>query len=395
MQSLKIKTNGAMKTKNFVRLLILAFCMNAGNAQEFISETISYDGETRTYEIYVPASYDGSSATPLLLSFHGGSGTSDDQIALDKLSTIADAENFLVVYPQALGDPNDGGSTNWIHKDPTTVDDVFFVDALIDELDSNYEIDANRIYACGYSLGGEFTFELACRLNNKIAAVAVVARTMQNNTLDNCAPEHPTGVLTILGTDDTISNYDGITWAGVQYYISAAATHSYWADQNNCEASASISDVPNNSNSDGSTVERHTWSTAAGCAYVEELKVIGGGHDWPGTFGNMDIDASEEIWAFVSRYDLNGIIDCTSSFIIESTLEPLTFHLFPNPVREKLTLTMEIPHATLFAIYTSDGTLVQNGTVGANMNNIDLSALSPNLYVLKVGSRAFKFVKVD
>ena len=42
------------------------------------------------------------------------------------------------------------------------------------------------------------------------------------------------------------------------------------------------------------------------------MKVIGGDHDWPGTFGNMDINASEEIWYFVSKYDINGLIDCNT-----------------------------------------------------------------------------------
>jgi len=61
-----------------------------------------------------------------------------------------------------------------------------------------------------------------------------------------------------------------------------------------------------------------TWSTASGCAYVEELKVIGGGHDWPGSFGNMTIDANIEIWQFVSRYDINGLIGCITTSINEN-----------------------------------------------------------------------------
>ena len=49
--------------------------------------------------------------------------------------------------------------------------------------------------------------------------------------------------------------------------------------------------------------------------YVEELKVIGGGHDWPGSFGNMTIDANIEIWQFVSRYDINGLIGCITTSV--------------------------------------------------------------------------------
>ena len=77
------------------------------------------------------------------------------------------------------------------------------------------------------------------------------------------------------------------------------------------------------------SVERYTWSTSSGCAYVEELKVIGGGHDWPGSFGNMTIDANEEIWQFVSRYDINGLIGCATTSIHEnnSMLENYRFIL--------------------------------------------------------------------
>ena len=108
---------------------------------------------------------------------------------------------------------------------------------------------------------------------------------MQANPNSFCSPVHPTGVLTILGTDDITSPYNGIIFWRIEYYLSAAATHSYWATHNNCNATATMSTV-------SPSVERYTWSTASGCDYVEELKVIGGGHDWPGSFGNMTIDAS-------------------------------------------------------------------------------------------------------
>ena len=46
--------------------------------------------------------------------------------------------------------------------------------------------------------------------------------------------------------------------------------------------------------------------------------MIGGGHDWPGSFGNMTIDANIEIWQFVSRYDINGLIGCITTSINEN-----------------------------------------------------------------------------
>jgi len=298
-------------TKQIILFFIFITTHNVCYAQGYISETIQHDSLIREYSIYVPASYDGTINFPLLFNLHEGGGNIASHISIADMSPIADTANFIVVYPQARQDPSDGNSFNWIAKVQGTFDDVPFFSSLIDTIASNYQIDQNRIYACGYSLGGDMSFELACKLNSRIAAIAPVARTMQANPNSFCSPEHPTGVLTILGTDDITSPYDGIIYQGVEYYLSAAATHSYWATHNNCDTNASINTV-------STSVERYSWSTSSGCTYVEELKVIGGEHDWPGSFGNMTIDANIEIWKFVSRYDINGLIGCITTSVNEN-----------------------------------------------------------------------------
>ena len=372
--------------KLFHSLLLFIVCISFSYAQGYISETIQYDGLTREYSIYVPASYDGTTSFPLLFNFHGGGGDIASQIAIADMSPIADTENFIVVYPQARQDPSDGNSFNWIPKVPGTFDDVPFISSLIDTIASNYEIDQNRIYACGYSLGGDMSFELACKLNSRIAAIAPVARTMQANPDSFCFPEHPTGVLTILGTDDNTSPYNGITYLGTEYYLSAAATHSYWANHNNCDVNPTMSTV-------SPSVERYTWSTISGCSYVEELKVIGGGHDWPGSFGNMTIDASEEIWQFVSRYDINGLIECSTASINEYSKD--NFRVYPNPVNSELTIEMDLSEEKKYRIYSTIGELVSSGKLNSNLNTIDLSSLPPNVYVLNINSHSVKLVKTE
>ena len=296
--------------RHFILSLNLFCIAIAVHGQGFESRSMNFDGNLRTYEIYIPSSYDGSESLPLVFNFHGGNGSSTDAINISQMHLLSDTANFLVVYPQALQDPNDGNSTNWLHKDPTNHDDVMFIDALISDLSNNYNIDLSRVYACGYSLGGEFTFELGCRLNNKIAAFGVVARTMQQFQYDNCTPVHPTGVITVLGTADITSNYNGVSFAGIQYYVSADQTHQFWADFNNTEVSPIITPIQDASPNDGSTVDRRSWLNGDSCVEVRELRVNNGGHDWPGSFGNQDIDASAEIWKFVSQYDLNGKMSC-------------------------------------------------------------------------------------
>lgn len=373
-----------MTIKKILSLLVFIVFLTVSQAQGYISQTIQHDGLTREYSIYIPASYDGTTNFPLLFNFHGGDDVITNWQTTADMRPIADTANFILVYPQARPDPSDGNSLNWLPKTPGTFDDVPFISKLIDTIASNYQIDQNRIYACGYSLGGDMSFELGCKLSNRIAAIAPVARTMQANPNSFCSPVHPTGVLTILGTDDFISPYGG--YPG--YYLSAAATHSYWATHNNCNASATMSTV-------SPSIERYSWSTASGCDYVEELKVIGGGHDWPGSFGNMTIDASEEIWLFVSRYDINGLIGCATTSLNEYSSTQENYRVYPNPVNSQLTVEMEIAEEKEFRIYSTIGELVLGGRLNSNFNTIDLSSLPPNVYILNISNHSIKLIKTE
>ena len=372
--------------KILISILATTALFTSGYSQTFISQTIQNDGLTRGYSIYVPASYDGTTNFPLLFNLHGGGGTNSAwQVSAD-MRPIADTADFILVYPQARPDPSDGNSFNWIPKVPGTFDDVPFFSSLIDTIASNYQIDQNRIYACGYSLGGDMTFELGCKLNNRIAAIALVARTMQANPNSFCSPVHPTGVLTILGTDDLVSPYSGIVFGGIEYYISAAATHRYWATHNNCDTTATMSTV-------SPSVERYTWSTSSGCAYVEELKVIGGGHDWPGSFGNMTIDANEEIWQFVSRYDINGLIGCATTSIHENNSMLENYSVYPNPVNTRLTIDLGLAEEKEFRLYNPNGELVLSGVLNSQISIIDLSSLASNVYILNIENQSIRLIK--
>jgi polyhydroxybutyrate depolymerase len=377
-----------MTTKRLLSLLIFITSLSVSYAQGYINSTMMYDGLTREYSFYVPASYDGTTSFPLLFNFHGGNGVIADWQTTADMRPIADTANFILVYPQARQDPSDGNSLNWLPKTPGTFDDVPFISALIDTIASDYQIDQNRIYACGYSLGGEFSYELACKLNSKIAAIGTVARTMQADPNSYCSPVRPTGVLTILGTADFISPYNGLTFGGIEYYISAEATHSYWATHNNCDTTATMNTV-------SPSVERYTWSTASGCAYVEELKVIGGGHDWPGSFGNMTIDANSEIWQFVSRYDINGLIGCSTTSINENNNTRENYKVYPNPVHTQITIDMGLAEEREFRLYNPIGELVLSGVLNSQISIIDLSSLPPNVYLFQIENQSIKLIKTE
>ncbi len=379
--------------KKLLLILTLFSQINFSLAQNFISHTIQHDGQTRDYQIYIPNIYDGVSAVPLMFSFHGGGGTIAGNIAINDLRPLANTENFIAVYPQALTDPQNGDAT-WMHKAPTTHDDIYFISAIIDTLSTQYNIDLSRVYASGYSNGGEFAYDLACRLNTEIAAIGAVARTMYIETFNNCSPTHPTGILSILGTSDNVSNYNGVTFGGVQYYLSAANQHDYWATQNNCVAIPNTMLLPDLNTGDGSTVERNTWSTSSGCPYVEELKVIGGGHDWPGSFGNMDINATQEVWSFVSKYDINGIISCVPTNVFnENQLVNNIFKVFPNPSKDIITINANNVNSKTYKIYSIDGKVRFAGSLNSAVNQINLSTIPSGLYFINIGEITQKLIK--
>ena len=377
-------------------LIFFLFIPFFGIAQQQINKSMIYDGILRDYIVYIPASYDASKDYPLLFNFHGGASTSNDFINVNDMRPIADTANFIAVYPQAAVDPTDG-SNSWLHKTPTTHNDVNFIESIIDTLSSDYNIDNDRIYACGYSEGGLFSYELGCRLNNRIAGFASVSGSMLTETyrLDNgfgsCSPIHPTAVLLIPGTSD--GNFHSMYNGFQPYYLSVNDITTYWSSHNNTDLNPTITNVPNTNNSDGSTVEKRIWENGDNCVAVQELKVINGDHDWPGSFGNMDISASQEIWNFVSKYDINGLINCASTNVIPTN--DLEIKIFPNPNSEFITINSLDKNNLSYSIFSNVGKMVMKGNINKSNPKINISHLEPQLYILMIGGNSYKIIKEE
>jgi polyhydroxybutyrate depolymerase len=380
------------RTSFIICIIFLSFNLFG---QQQLNRTLFFDGQNRSFIVYVPSSYDATTQVPLLFNFHGGGGTSSGFINYENdMRPIADTANFIAVYPQAAVDPTDG-SNSWLHKTPTTHNDVNLIEAIIDTLSNDYNIDNDRVYACGYSEGGLFSYELGCRLNNRIASFASVSGSMLtesyrlNNGFGSCSPIHPTAVLLIPGTSDGSfhSMYNGFQ----PYYLSVNEITTYWANHNNTAINPTVTAVPNSNTSDGSTVEKRIWENGDNCVTVQELKVINGDHDWPGSSGNMDINASQEIWKFVSKYDINGLINCGSTDI--STSKDLKFEIFPNPTSNIIYLNNLNKNSSNFQIFSSIGKLVMNGPINKTNISLDISNLKPQLYILKIDGISYKIIK--
>ena len=269
------------------------------NATGLFTQTLFHGGVTREYIIYVPEAYDGTSKVPLMLNFHGYGGFANQYLKYADMRPLADIENFILVYPQGTllnGDPhwNSGLESD---NNKSDADDFGFVEALIDEICSRYNIDSARVYSCGYSNGAFFTYALACYHSDKIAAIGSVAGTMMEETYNNCRPVHPMAMINIHGTSDYVVPYGG----GSKGLLSIDEVLAYWIGFNN----ASTTPIVNRMNDRGVTIEHYSYTDGDNNTSVEHYKVIDGGHVW------FDIsydgsNTSRLIWNFVSRYDIHG-----------------------------------------------------------------------------------------
>lgn len=369
----------------------LFFTLSPLQSQSLTTEQIEYDGLTRTYLKYIPAGFDEDNSLPLVMSFHGGAGNSSDQLAVADMRSLADQDQFILLYPDAYPEPLEG-ETNWqvvVSGDlpftvPTAHDDIGFVDALIDEMDAAHGIDLNRVYAMGYSNGGGFTFDLACRLNERIAAIGVVARTMYIESYEACNVTHPTAVMTILGTADYISEYNGIIYEGTEYYASAEDSHQLWIEGNGLETTAFETNIPDISSNDGSTADLLTWSSPDNCIALEHYRINGGGHDWPGTFGNMDIVAHEVIWDFVKDYGLTGHLDCTTNSIeVTDDVSKLEWSVYPNPTSNQLNISAPSRGTWHCTLFNAKGQAVLQKRTNQSAITLECRDVAPGLYLMR------------
>lgn len=258
-------------------------------------ETIAHDGLERKYIIYTPQGYDGTSKLPLLLNFHGFSGLAGEYMSYTNMTPIADSENFILVYPQ--GSDLDG-SSHWNAAlnggdNKSEVDDLGFIEALINKLSSENLIDTNKVYAVGYSNGGMMSYALACYKSNLISAIGSVSGYMLQT---ECTPSHSIPLIKFHGTTDY---YDG---GGV--YNSVDSVLNFWVNFNNTDLDPIINNIDDN----GTSIVSYKYKNGDNNVSVEHYKIIGGEHVWFNNDFNGK-NTGQLIWDFLSQYDINGLIE--------------------------------------------------------------------------------------
>ncbi len=302
--------------KKFTLSFFIFIIYLSGYAQgEVVNKSLTHGDSLRSYILYVPADYDGTENWPLVVSLHGYTGTADLQMTYTNMNVVADTGHFLVAYPQGLfmsstvpGLPPRGSGWNSSEENDTSyfspgnADDVDFIRQVINQIEGEYSVAKDQIYATGFSGGAFMCYVLACELEDKIAAIAPVGGTPRIGRV--CTPDRPVPIMHIHGTEDPMVNYGGFQ----PLVISVEETIEFWLEQNGCDAEPVITQYPDVTTDDSTTAELHQWNNCE--AEFAHIKIIGGGHQLPGGidlfppyFGRMnnDINTSGERWNFFNR----------------------------------------------------------------------------------------------
>ena len=298
------------KIKFLLFLLILISFSCEKNMEEnnsTIEITYPYDfffdhnGVNRLYTLYKPDNL--KEKAPLVFVLHGYTSNSTNIMNYSKMNDIADQNGFMVCYPQGTTNIYTG-QTHWNAnlKEMSSVTDSEFLTDLAKKLQAEFNLSEKNTFACGMSNGGFMSYTLGCERSDTFKAIASITGTMSGYDWNNCNP-NKVPVLQISGTNDMVVPMDGSMslaggWGGAPKIQDIM---NYWGDINEC-TQTKTQNLPDSNKTDNSYVNIEKKVDCFNNHQVWFYTVYGGAHTWPGAWGNMDINASEEIWDFFSRY---------------------------------------------------------------------------------------------
>ncbi len=247
--------------------------------------------EGRTFVKYVPSTYNENRSLPLVFVFHGAYSNGARMKDYTDFEKYAEEKSFIVCYPDAAVENwEEGCECNKPYR--LGIDDIGFIEYLIKKFSRDYNIDQNKVFAAGYSQGGLFAQNVACKLSNKFAAVASVAANMSVQLFKSCAPEKPISFLMIHGTNDFILPFNGSN-NGSFSLTPTPDVFELWGKLNDCDGvliKNELEDVDPNIK-----VIKNVYESCENNTKVILYKVDNGGHFW---FSGPELNSTKTIVEF-------------------------------------------------------------------------------------------------
>lgn len=257
--------------------------------------TITHDGLERVYDLYIPASHDGTEAAPLVFNLHPltlGAALHPIWTTESGMNDKSEEGGFIVVQPDGTGSPAswNAGAECCAPANADGVDDVGFIMALADEVATMACIDPARIYSMGMSNGAYLSHRIACEQSSFVAAIGPVVGSLSAEL--ECELDRAVPVIQISGSEDM--------------FASREASFERWRDLNGC------TDTAEETYSMGSA----TCVTHDECddgVEVTHCVVWDGGHCFfsdispqltPGCSAMTDLISPDVLWDFLQRWRL-------------------------------------------------------------------------------------------
>jgi polyhydroxybutyrate depolymerase len=284
-----------------VTVLIVAWFTNSNSDDDVgLNQSILHNGISRDYILYIPENLPTNA--PLVVVSHGYTSSAKTMMSYSGMNKVADEEKFLVVYPQGTKDQrgNNFFNVGYEFHASSKVDDLGFIKALVTKLTDDYQVNPNHIFATGMSNGGDLSYFLACYASDMFQAVAPIAGTMMQTTIETCKPQKGMPIFAVHGKADEVTYFDGDMANRDKWgpYPGIPAVIEHWVDVNAVEISKQV-DLDNITNFTASnealSFDRYLSETSD---HEVWLYIHSGGHDW----SLKELDTSSEIWNFFTRY---------------------------------------------------------------------------------------------
>ena len=280
-------------------LLVAWYTNSDSNDDVGLKQSILHNGISRDYILHVPENLPTNA--PLVVVSHGYTSSANTMMAYSGMNKVADAEKFLVVYPQGTKDlrGNNFFNVGYEFHASSKVDDLGFIKTLVTKVADEYQINPNHIFATGMSNGGDLSYFLACYASDIFQAVAPIAGTMMQTTIETCKPKKGMPIFAVHGKADDVTYFDGDMANRDKWgpYPGIPAVIQHWVDLNSLEISQASSENITKflATNEALSFDRYLSTTSNQEVW---LYVHTGEHDW----SLKELDTSSEIWNFFSRY---------------------------------------------------------------------------------------------
>ncbi len=317
----------------FYSFLVSSVSCHVKSVYSSVYDSLTYKGLVRTYLIHVPPGYVNTKPTSLIIALHGGFGSAVNIENQSLLSIKSDEANFIVVYPEGIKvlgirTWNAGGCCG--AAESFNIDDVGFIDTLIEKLSAEYNIDQKKIFATGISNGGMMCYRLASDLSNKIAAIAPVAAIMVIKTTVNASRAVP--IIHFHSFNDTNVPYTGGIGSGVSdhYNPPLDSVFNVWMNVNGCLKKDTIQNDQN--------YLFVKWSNCVNNSEIHFYMTRDGGHSWPsgvkylpGDEPSKVINADDLMWEFFQAHPMPDSATAVDEQNLKMPNEFQLFQNYPNP----------------------------------------------------------------